>query len=72
MSHKGPLWVPDYDNIRKCRKEEVSAGSWPPGEGLWTEITLIFPRSGGVTASGTLLMSQWLPGLQPVCAPPDF
>lgn len=34
MSHKGPLWVPDYDNTRKRRKEEVSAGSWEACEGL--------------------------------------
>lgn len=34
MSHKGPLWVPDYDNIRKRREEEVSAGSWLSCEGL--------------------------------------
>lgn len=34
MSHKGPLWVLDYDNTRKRRKEEVSAGSWEACEGL--------------------------------------
>lgn len=34
MSHKGPRRVLDYDNIRKCRKEEVSAGSWQACEGL--------------------------------------
>lgn len=41
MSHKGPLWVPDYDNIRKCRKEEVSAGSWLPYAGLWENHTYL-------------------------------
>lgn len=56
MSHKGPLWVPEYDNIRKCRKEEVSAGSWLPHDGLWRKIALIFSRGHGVTPSSMTLM----------------
>lgn len=44
MSHKGPLWVPDYDNIRKCRKEEVSAGSWLPYEGLRENHTYLLEQ----------------------------
>lgn len=46
MSHKGPLWVQDYDNIRKRRKEEVSAGSWPACEGLGQSRTYLSEKSG--------------------------
>lgn len=55
MSHKGPPWVPDYDNTRKCRKEEVSAGSRPP-----REITLISPISGAAEVPGAARASARL------------
>lgn len=46
MSHKGPLRVPDYDNIRKRRKEEVSAGSWQASEALGQSHTYLFEKPG--------------------------
>lgn len=46
MSHKGPLWVPDYDNIRSSRKEEVSAGSWQACEGLRENHTYLSEKPG--------------------------
>lgn len=52
MSHKGPPWVPDYDNTRKCRKEEVSAGSRPLVKALRREIALICPRSSAAKVPG--------------------
>lgn len=53
MSHKGPRWVLDYDNIRKCRKEEVSAGSWQASEGLGENQTYLLERPGCHGERGT-------------------
>lgn len=59
MSHKGPLWVPDYDNIRKRRKEEVSAGSWPVCEGLRENHTYLY-REAWVSPRVTVFTLEWV------------
>lgn len=55
MSHKGPLWVPDYDNIRKRREEEVSAGSWQACEGLRENHTYLSEKPGNHPDSNMII-----------------
>ena len=59
MSHKGPVRVPDYDNIRKRREEEVSAGSWPASEGLGESHTHLCETPGCHPDSVMFMENRW-------------
>lgn len=59
MSHKGPRWVLDYDNIRKCKKEEVSAGSWQACEDLGEIRTYLSEKPGCQLDSNMMIAVNW-------------